>query len=93
MTRPSRLLPRIFPLIAVLTLAAAAAAPNLPDAAKLIADAKRDWALAVASGDTSIVEQIVLTISLESLWTAPNTTNRRRCAIRASPPKTSSRIT
>lgn len=47
MTRPSRLLPRIFPLIAALTLTAGAAAPNLPDAAKLIAAAERDWALAV----------------------------------------------
>ncbi len=59
MTRPSRLLPRILPLIAVLTLTAGAAAPNLPDAAKLIADAERDWALAVASGDTAIVEQVL----------------------------------
>jgi len=56
MSTPSLLLARIVPLLAVVT---GAAAPNLPDAAKFIADAERDWALAVASGDTAIVEQIV----------------------------------
>jgi len=59
MTAPPQLLTRIFPLIAVLTLTAGAAAPSLPDAAKFIADAERDWALAVASGDTTMVEQII----------------------------------
>jgi hypothetical protein len=59
MTTPPQLLARIAPLIAVLTLTTGATAPNLPNAAKFIADAERDWALAVASGDTTIVEQIV----------------------------------
>ena len=59
MYTPSQLLVRTLPLIAALTLTAGAHASNLPDAAKIIADAERDWALAVASGDTSIIEQVV----------------------------------
>ena len=72
-----RLLKRALPIVGVLCLCHCSAQQDQKEVERYIVESERQWAESVATGDTSAIERILLTISSESIPKAACTPSNR----------------